>query len=94
MTSPDYQIVTFEFRGVSYKYAGSSKIVEIVSGEELLPLKDELNDRLKLAITQHVPADEQIISAFLETGFRPSQIPEIEYTDEQPEDTLPPGAIS
>jgi hypothetical protein len=94
MTSPDYQIVAFQFQGVSYKYTGSSKIVEIVSGDELIPIKDELNARLKRSITHHVPADEQITRAFIDAGFRASQIPEIIYTEDQPEGKLPEGAVS
>jgi len=94
MTSPDYQIVTFQFQGVFYKYTGSSKIVEILSGDELISLKDELNSRLKRSITHHIPADEQITRAFIDAGFRASQIPEIIYTEDQPDGKLPEGAVS
>lgn len=92
MTSPDHQIVTFDLFGVSYLYKGSTRSVDIISGSEIVPIKSELDNELKNIITTHIPANEQIENALMQMGFR--SFPEIKYTEDQPEDDIPPGAIS
>jgi hypothetical protein len=91
--SPDFQIVTFKIFGVNYLYQGSSGSVFIISGKEVLPIKAEIEDALKGAVTQHIPASVQIINALIASGYGES-LPVITYTKDQPQDTLPEGAIS
>ena len=94
MTSPDHQIVTFDLFGVSYLYKGSTRSVDIISGSEIVPIKSELDNGLRNITTTHIPSSEQIFNAFMWIGFKASDIPEIKYTKDQPEDNIPPGAIS
>lgn len=92
MTSPDHQIVTFDLFGVSYLYEGSTRSVDIISGSEIVPIKSQLDEQLSGMVTQHIPASEQIQSALMRIGFR--SIPEIKYTEDQPEDNISPDAIT
>jgi hypothetical protein len=93
MTSPDFQTVKFSILGVSYLYTGSSGIVSIVSGKEQIPLKLEIEEALKRIITQHMPADQQLVDALTIAGYRLA-LPKITYLQMQPKDKLPEGAIS
>ena len=92
MTSPDHQIVTFDLFGVSYLYEGSTRSVDIISGSEIVPIKSLLDEQLSGMVTQHIPADEQIRNALMQMGCR--SIPEIKYTEDQPDDNIPLGAIT
>jgi hypothetical protein len=94
MTSPDYQIVEFTYLGISFVYEGSSRSVIVSDGDDVLSLKDRIDEHLRRGLTQHIPADEQIIDALLSMGVPQSEIPAIRYAAEQPEDDLPEGAIS
>ena len=93
-TSPDFSIVKFTLLGVTYLFSGSSGKVQIVFGKEVLPIKADLEEALKGAITQHVPASDQILEALASIGVPVDAMPVITYTDHQPQDTLPEGAIS
>ena len=92
-TSPDYCIVNFTMLGVTYLYKGSSGKVQIVSGEEIIPVKADIESALTRMPLHHVPACEQIRKALTDTGYG-SALPVITYAKEQPQDTLPKGAIS
>jgi hypothetical protein len=94
MTSPDFQIVEFTLRGVSFVFQGSSGSVMVTDGEDIFSLKERLDYELRRGLSHHIPADEQIFNALLEIGVPRSKMPIIKYTEEQPNDTLPPGAIS
>ena len=92
-TSPDFSIVKFTMLGVTYLFKGSSGKILIVSGKEVLPIKADIEASLVGAITQHVPASDQIVEALTASGYGAS-LPVITYTENQPQDTLPEGAIS
>jgi hypothetical protein len=92
-TSPDFSIVTFTLFGVTYIYEGSSEKLLIVSGVENFPVKNDVLDALKNARTHHIPAKEQISKALIASGYI-KVMPEITYTKNQPDNTLPDGAIS
>jgi hypothetical protein len=92
-TSPDYQIVNFTMLGVNYIYKGGSGKAQIVSGEEISPIKEEIEAALTRMPLHHVPACEQIRKALTDTGYG-SALPVITYAKDQPQDTLPEGAIS
>lgn len=92
-TSPDYGIVTFTLFEVTYIYEGSSEKLLIVSGVEKSPVKNDLLGALKNARTHHIPAKEQISKAIIEAGYI-DFMPDIKYTKNQPDNTLPEGAIS
>lgn len=94
MTSPDYQIVEFTYRGISFVYEGSSRSVIVAEGEDDLSIKERIDDYLQDVITQHVPAANQIRNALLSMGVPRSEIPKIKLAEEQPTDTIPSGAIS
>ena len=93
-TSPDFQIVEFSILGVNYIYEGSSREVIIADGVELFPLAEEMNAQLKKIITQHVPASDQIKEALSLIGFTRSNMPRVTYSEDQPDDSMPTGAIS
>lgn len=94
MTSPDYQIVTFDLFGVSYLYEGGSALVEITGGIEAEPLKYLLEEQLRGMPLHHVPASDQIKQALAALGFTPENMPSITYAPDQPSDALPFGAVS
>jgi len=91
--SPDYCIVDFTILGVTYLYKGSSGKLLIVSGKEIIPIKEEIEAALVGAVTHHIPADVQIREALTASGYG-SALPVITYAKDQPQDTLPEGAIS
>jgi hypothetical protein len=94
MTSPDYQIVEFTLRGVSFVFQGSSRSVIVSDGDDVLSLKDRIDEHLRRGLTQHIPADNQIREALLSMGVPQTEIPMITYAEEQPNDSIPDGAIS
>ena len=93
MTSPDFQTVKFSMLGVSYLYTGSSGRILIVSGNEQMPIKSEIEEALRGMPTQHVPANQQLIDAFTIAGYK-LVLPEITYLKTQPKGKMPEGAIS
>ena len=92
-TSPDFCIVKFTMFGVTYLYTGSSGKVLVVSGDEVVPVKVDIESALKGAVTHHIPADVQIQRSLKASGYG-LMMPVITYTKDQPQDTLPEGAIS
>jgi hypothetical protein len=92
-SSPDFGIVTFKLFDVTYIYEGSSAKLLVVSGVESLPVKNDILDALRKSTTHHVPADQQIQNALIASGYI-EFLPDIKYTKNQPDNTLPEGAIS
>ncbi len=94
MTSPDYQIVEFTYLGISFLYKGSSRSVIVTDGDDVLSLKDRIDERLRDGLTQHIPAGDQIADALLSMGVPRVDLPTIRYAEDQPNDSIPDGAIS
>lgn len=94
MTSPDYQIVTFDLFGVRYLYEGGSARLEVIDGLDTTSVRPMIEAQLRGMPLHHVPASDQIKQALASLGFRPDEIPPIEYAEDQPSDQLPAGAVS
>ena len=94
MTSPDFQIVEFTLRGISFVFKGSSGSVIVTDGDDIFSLKDQIDERLREGLTHHIPASDQILNALLAIGVPRNKIPMITYAEEQPNDSIPDGAIS
>ena len=92
-TSPDYSNVKFTMFGVTYIYKGSSGKVLVLSGNADNAIKIEIEDAMTRMPLHHIPADVQIINALTDLGFG-AALPVITYIKDQPQDTLPEGAIS
>jgi hypothetical protein len=85
--SPDHQIITFTMLGGTYRYAGSSGKVDLISTKGFFyDLTDRINSSLTDTVTQHIPASEQITNALAPLGF---EIEEVQYLDDQPTEEQP-----
>jgi hypothetical protein len=87
--SPDHQIITFTILGGTYRYAGSSGKVELISSKGFFyDLTDQIHASLANIVTQHIPASEQITNALAPLGF---EIEDMEYLDDvdQPTEDQP-----
>ena len=91
-TSPDYCIVKFTLLGVYYIYKGGSGKLLVIKGDDL-GNKDLIEAMLARMPLHHIPADVQIKDALIASRYGES-LPVITYTENQPQDTLPEGAIS
>lgn len=94
MASPDYQIVEFNYLGISFLYEGSSRSVIVTDGDDVLSLKDRIDEHLRDGLTQHIPAADQIAAALLSMGVPQREIPTINIAEDQPNVSIPEGAIS
>ena len=66
----------------------------MTDGDDVLSLKDRIDERLRDGLTQHIPAGDQIADALLSMGVPRVDLPTIRYAEDQPNDSIPAGAIS